>query len=160
MMKATGRCEVRHVCVRALEASVRSPGRDYLSVPVIGSRPQMPDASSHLQLRTATLDDAKIVADLEAARNPQDPRDPTMLRFWWATRAPDEAHIQLVAERDGSAVAFIAAGHDPWEGTAKRFGWIRPILHPGLWSESRFETLVAAGESWLREEKATTSVGR
>ena len=68
--------------------------------------------------------------------------------------------MQLVAEREGSAVAFIAAGHDPWEGTAKRFGWIRPALHPRIWSESGFERLIDAGESWLRQEQATTSVGR
>jgi RimJ/RimL family protein N-acetyltransferase len=120
----------------------------------------MSAADVDIELRAATLDDAGIVADLEAARDPGDPRDPIMLRFWWATRAPDEAQLRCVAERDGSAVAFIAAGHDPWTGPAKRFGWIRPVLLPNLWSESRFEALIAAGESWLREEKATTSVGR
>ena len=113
-----------------------------------------------LELRTATLDDAEIVADLEAARDPEDPRDPVVLRFWWVTRPSDEAHMQLVAERDGSAVAFIAAGHDPWEGTARRFGWIRPVLHPRIWSESGYDGLIDAGESWLRQEQATTSVGR
>jgi GNAT superfamily N-acetyltransferase len=112
-----------------------------------------------LELRTATLDDVEIVADLEAARDPEDPRDPVVLRFWWVTRPADEAQMQLVAERDGAAVAFIAAGHDPWVGP-KRFGWIRPVLDPRVWSESRFKRLIEAGESWLREEQASTSVGR
>jgi GNAT superfamily N-acetyltransferase len=118
----------------------------------------MPDASSNLQLRTATMDDAKIVADLEAARNPQDPRDPTMLQFWWATRAPDEAHMIKVAEADGSAVAFIEASHEPWEAMPKRFGSIRSLLHPKIWSEPGFGQLIDAGESWLREEGAAISV--
>ena len=38
------------------------------------SRPLMRETDSDLELRTATMDDAEIVADLEAARNPEDPR--------------------------------------------------------------------------------------
>jgi GNAT superfamily N-acetyltransferase len=67
--------------------------------------------------------------------------------------------MQMVAEHDGAALAFIAAGHDPWLGP-KRFGWIRPVLHPRVWSDSRFERLIEAGERWLREEQASISVGR
>jgi hypothetical protein len=75
----------------------------------------MRETDFDLELRTAMLDDAGIVADLEAARNPEDPRDPTMLRFWWAARSPDESHLELVAENDGAAMAFAGAGHEPWE---------------------------------------------
>jgi GNAT superfamily N-acetyltransferase len=113
-----------------------------------------------LELRNATMDDAEIVADLEAIRDPEDPRDPTMLRFWWSTRPPDEAHMELVAGNDGSAVAFVAAGHEPWQAMPKRFGWIRPVLHPEIWSETRFGSLVGAGESWLRNERAGIAVAR
>jgi GNAT superfamily N-acetyltransferase len=113
-----------------------------------------------LMLRTATMDDARIVADLQAPPNPQDPRDPTMLRFSWETRAADEPHIELVAESNGSAVAFVEATHEPWEEMPKRFGSIRPILHPKVWSQPRFGQLVDAGESWLREEEAEVSVAR
>ncbi len=120
----------------------------------------MRETDSDLELRTATMDDAEIVADLEAARNPEDPRDPTMLRFWWAARAPDESHLELVAENEGAAVAFVGAGHEPWETMPKRFGWIRPLLHPTIWSETRFGQLVDAGESWLREEEAGIAVAR
>ena len=111
-----------------------------------------------LEMRPATMDDAEIVAGLETAREPEDPRDPAMLRFWWSSRAADEAHTKMVAERNGEAFAYVAAGHDPWEPKATRFGWIRPILHPELWSETRYETLVAAAESWLREEQASIAV--
>jgi hypothetical protein len=34
----------------------------------------MRETDSDLELRTATMDDAEIVANLEAARNPEDPR--------------------------------------------------------------------------------------
>jgi GNAT superfamily N-acetyltransferase len=120
----------------------------------------MRDLDLGLEMRPATMDDAEIVADLETAREPEDPRDPAMLRFWWSTRATDEAHMELVAERDRDAVAYVAAGHDAWKAKATRFGWIRPVLHPDLWSEPRFETLVAAAESWLREEQASIAVAR
>jgi GNAT superfamily N-acetyltransferase len=112
------------------------------------------------ELRTATMDDAGIVADLETARDPEDPRDPTMLRFWWAIRAPDEPQLRLVGENHGAAIAFVAAGHEPWARMPKRFGWIRPTLHPQIWSEIHFGRLVDAGESWLREEQGAIAVAR
>jgi GNAT superfamily N-acetyltransferase len=120
----------------------------------------MLETDQELGLRAATMDDAEIVAELESTRAPDDPRDPTMLRFWWSTRSPDEAHMELVAERDGSAVAYIAAGHERWDQTAKRFGWLRPILHPNLWSERQFESLIDIAESWLRDEEAGIAVAR
>jgi len=46
-----------------------------------------------LDLRPATLDDAAMVADLEATRDPKDPRDPQMLRFWWSIAI--ELHREL-----------------------------------------------------------------
>ena len=112
-----------------------------------------------LELRAGTLDDAEIVADLEAARNPEDPRDPMMLRHWWtAGRPPDEVHMELVAEREGAAVAFLGAGHDPWDTIPKRFGWLRPLVHPKHWSLARFGQLIDTGESWLREEQGAIAV--
>ena len=119
----------------------------------------MGDPDPDLDLRAASMDDAEIVAELEGARNPDDPRDPTMLRFWWA-QAPDEPQMKLVAERDGSAIAFIAAGHEPWEAMPKRFGWIRPVPHPDGWSAKRFGQLIEAAESWLRDEEAAIVVAR
>jgi GNAT superfamily N-acetyltransferase len=120
----------------------------------------MREIDEELDLRTATMDDAEIVADIESARDPDDPRDPKMLRFWWATRSADEAHMELVAERDGSALAFVAAGHEPWAQMPKRFGWLRPILHPRIWSERRFGSLIDAAESWLRDEQGAIAVAR
>jgi GNAT superfamily N-acetyltransferase len=129
---------------------------------VLAFVPVMREAGADLELRPATLDDAEIVANLEAARNPEDPRDPIMLRHWWSAGRPsDEAHMELVAEGSGddAAVAYIGAGHDPWD-EKQRFGWIRPLLRPDWWSESRFGQLVDAGESWLREEEGSTAVAR
>jgi GNAT superfamily N-acetyltransferase len=120
----------------------------------------MSEPDFDLELRTATMDDAEMVADLEAIRDPDDLRDPIMLRFWWSTRPPDEAHMDLVAERNGTAVAYIAAGHEPWEAMPKRFGWIRPVLDPEIWSETRFGRLIGEGESWLCKEEGTISVAR
>jgi GNAT superfamily N-acetyltransferase len=122
----------------------------------------MGEAGADLELRPATLDDAEIVANLEAVRNPEDPRDPIMLRHWWSAGRPsDEAHMELVAEDSGgdAAVAYVGAGHDPWD-EKQRFGWIRPLLHPDWWSESRFGQLVDTGESWLRAEEGSTAVAR
>jgi GNAT superfamily N-acetyltransferase len=120
----------------------------------------MGETDLDLELRTATLDDARIVAELETTRDPADPRDPVMLRFWWEARAPEEAHMEQIAEMDGVASAFIAAGHEPWDVMPKRFGWVRAIVHPKAWSEARFGRLIETGESWLRIEKSEIAVAR
>ena len=87
-----------------------------------------------LEMQPATMDDAEIVADLETAREPEDPRDPTMLRFWWSSRAPDEAHTEMVAETNGEAVVKYATVAQAIAIGAKRVrtnndGKNAPILH-------------------------------
>jgi GNAT superfamily N-acetyltransferase len=112
-----------------------------------------------LDLRPATLDDAAVVADLEATRDRDDPRDPQLLRFWWSLAPRDEVLVRLVAVREGAAVAFVGAGHKHWETTAERFGSI-PILRADGWSEAAYSQLVSTGERWLRSEGVTTAVAR
>jgi GNAT superfamily N-acetyltransferase len=113
-----------------------------------------------LALRPATLDDAAMVADLETARNPDDPRDPVMLRFWWSTRSPDDKAQELISERDGAAIAFVGAGHEPWENKPKRFGWVRVSLHPEAWTALRFQQALGLAEEWLRDAGGAIAVAR
>jgi GNAT superfamily N-acetyltransferase len=113
-----------------------------------------------LDLRPSTLEDASIVADLDARRDPDDPRDPQMLRFWWTLRSENESTTRQVAVRDGIAVAFVAAGHELWENVSERFGWVRVIIDSDLWSARNFSTLIARGEAWLASEGVATSVLR
>jgi GNAT superfamily N-acetyltransferase len=116
--------------------------------------------SVELDLRPVTLDDVGIVADLEATRDPEDPRDPEMLRYWWTSGSVDEVKMRLVAVRDGTAVAFLAAGHQRWDAESERFGWIRTILAGELWSEAAYLNLVTRAEGWLIGEGAAISVAR
>ena len=121
----------------------------------------MPEhATLDRDLREATLDDVGIVADLETLRDPSDPRDPEMLRFWWTRGAAAEVVMRRVAVRDGAAVAFVGAGHESWDGSPKRFGWIRPALHPDLWTDELYLHLVGSGEEWLQQEGAAIAVTR
>lgn len=113
-----------------------------------------------LDLRPATLDDVEIVTNLEATRDPEDPRDPEMLRFWWTKGSLNEVYTRLISVRQGEAVAFVAAGHERWEDTPERFGWIRPITHQDHWSEAGYSKLVTTAEAWLRAESAATAVAR
>jgi GNAT superfamily N-acetyltransferase len=113
-----------------------------------------------LDLRPATLEDASIVADLELARDPDDPRDPQMLRFWWTLRTENEATTRQVAVRDGIAVGFLAAGHELWENVPDRFGWLRATIHPDFWSERNYRALISRAEAWLRSEGVAESVIR
>jgi GNAT superfamily N-acetyltransferase len=113
-----------------------------------------------LDLRPATLDDAEIVADLEAARDPEDPRDPQMLRFWWTGGSLNLVVMRLVAVRQGAAIAFASVGHERWERTPERFGTIRVMLRSDVWSQPDFLLLIRKGEEWLRSEGAAIAVAK
>ena len=97
-----------------------------------------------------------MVADLETARNPDEPRDPAMFRFWWSASPPDEVFTRQIAVRDGVAHAYLYAAHAPWEKNEERFCIVRAAVHPQAWSESLLET----AESWLRAEGGAVAVAR
>jgi GNAT superfamily N-acetyltransferase len=111
-------------------------------------------------LREASLDDVDMVAALETARLPDDPRDAAMLAFWWTHSLAGERTARFVAERDGAVNLFIEVGHDVWKEGAHRFGWVQVSLHPRSWSEAEFRRGIDTGESWLRSEEAETSVAQ
>jgi GNAT superfamily N-acetyltransferase len=113
-----------------------------------------------LRLRPATLDDAPIVADLESQRDPEEPRDPVLLRHWWQMSDELERAMRRVDEREGMAVAYVAASHETWNGDEKRFGIVRPLLRKEVWDDDVYAQLVTVGEGWLRTEGAATAVAR
>src|SRR5260370_42328601 len=102
-----------------------------------------------LDLRPVTLDDVGIVADLDATRDPEDPRDPQMMRFWWTSGSLNQDFLRLVAVHEGHAVAFVAALHERWSDGTERFGSLRVVIHAELWSEREFVRLIEKGEEWL-----------
>jgi GNAT superfamily N-acetyltransferase len=114
--------------------------------------------SSLLELRPVTLDDAPLVADLETALQPDDPRDPVMMRFWWAYRTADEKVHRLINVRDGRARMFVYAGHGSFNEDPRAFGEMRVRIHPEDWSEEAFREGVCRAEDWLRAEGARTGV--
>src|SRR5260370_6469503 len=110
----------------------------------------MAKAQAVLELRPATIADAVKVADLETARTPDDPRDPELLRFSWTAAPAGEVCTRMLAEIDGSAIAYLYAAHMAWEKSLERFGSMRFLLHPTSWTEAHYEQLVEAGEGWVR----------
>lgn len=120
----------------------------------------MPATDLERELRPATLDDAALVADLESMRDPLEPRDPVMLRYWWQMGDELERAMRRVRVRDGSAIAFIGVSHDIWPDGEQRFGVIRPLLRYEEWTDDDFARLVDIGAEWLRSEGAETAVAR
>src|SRR5258708_25973223 len=107
-----------------------------------------------LDLRRVTLGDVGIVADLDATRDPEDPRDPQMMRFWWTSGSLNQDFLRLVAVHEGHAVAFVAALHEHWSDGTERFGSLRVVMHSDIWSEREFARLIEKGEEWLGPEGA------
>src|ERR1700693_1186093 len=111
-------------------------------------------------LRAATLDDIGIVADLEATRDPEDPRDPEMMRFWWTGGSLSQVFSRHVAVREGEAVAFMVVSHERRGGAPERFCSIRAVIRSDVWSEGEYVKLIAQGERWLGAEGVVTAVNR
>jgi hypothetical protein len=113
-----------------------------------------------LDLRAATLDDIGIVADLEATRDPDDPRDPEIMRFWWTSRSLSQVFSRFVAVDGAHAVAYMTASHERWADTPERFGSIRAVIRSDMWSEREFTRLIGKAEKWLVSEGAVKAVNR
>jgi len=120
----------------------------------------MPGSTFQLELRPATLEHAGLVADLESARDPNEPRDPVLLRHWWRMDDELEKTKRYIDVRDGAAVAYVAVSHERWNAGEKRFGVVRPLLRRDLWSRTSYGELVRIGEDWLQTETAVTAVAR
>ncbi len=120
----------------------------------------MPATRFELQLRPATLEDAEIVAELESLRDPNEPRDPVLLRHWWLMSDELEKTMRRVDVREGKAVAYVAASHEKWNKDETRFGIVRPMLRSDAWDQGVYARLVKLGEDWLRGEGAATAVAR
>jgi GNAT superfamily N-acetyltransferase len=111
-------------------------------------------------LRAATLDDIPIVADLEATRDPEDPRDPEMMRFWWTSGSLGQVFSRNVAVHQGKAVEFMVASHERWGDAPERFGSIRAVIRSDVWSEREYAGLIGKGEEWLGSEGVVNAVNR
>ena len=111
-------------------------------------------------MRAATLDDIGIVADLEATRDPDDPRDPEMMRFWWTSGSLSQVFSRLVAVENDQAVAFMVASHERWGDAPERFGSLRAVIRSDRWSEHEYVRLIAKGEEWLGSEGVVSAVNR
>ncbi|HEY6115501.1 MAG TPA: GNAT family N-acetyltransferase [Candidatus Dormibacteraeota bacterium] len=120
----------------------------------------MPDTTFDLELRPAMLDDARLVADLETARDPSEPADPARRVHWWRMTDELEKGMRQVAIRKGEAVAYTSATHELWDVDEQHFGTIRTMLRPEIWSEGAYRYLVQVAEDWLRSEGAIVSVAR
>lgn len=120
----------------------------------------MPPTDVARELRPATLDDAQLVADLESLRDPSEPRDPVLLRYWWQMEDELQHARRWVQVRDGVATAYVGVSHDPWVDGSARFGVIRPRLLASEWSGDGYATLVNVGEQWLLGEGTQTAVAR
>ena len=120
----------------------------------------MTQPRSSLHFRDATLEDTRIVADLETAIVPDDPRDPEMLAFWWTKHTAGEVSRRWICVEGGAAVAFVNGSHSTWEKGTPRYAHSRARLHPDHWNEESYVETLERAEGWLREQGAEVTVSR
>lgn len=103
-----------------------------------------------LDLRPATLEDAELVADLDTIRMPDSPHDAEMVAYWWTHSPSANTVMRLLGVRNGRAVIFIAAGHQPFQEGARRYGFARTSIHPDAWTLEMYRQGIDTAEAWLR----------
>jgi len=113
-----------------------------------------------LHFREATLDDADLVADLDSAITPDDPRDGAILRFWWTPHLAGERAQRWVWVEDGVARGFVFAGHSQWHEGQTRYGRASARLHPDAWNEQSYVDAWSRAEAWLKDANAEVAVSR
>ena len=106
-------------------------------------------------LRPATLEDARLVADLQTAVTPDDPHDADMVAYWW-THEPEARHALRLLGRD----IYFSARRGDWVASARRYGMVHLAIHPRVWTAEVFAAGLDAAESWLRAEEAQVAVAR
>ena len=111
-----------------------------------------------MDLRPATLEDARAVADLETARTPDDPVAAPMVAYWWTHPSDGEKSMRLVAARDGVTHVFVEAGHDAWKEGERRFGWLGVSVRAADWTEELYRAGIERAESWQRSEGGEVAV--
>lgn len=109
-----------------------------------------------LELRPATLDDARFAADLYTALRPHDPADPAQLRHWWTIEAADNVIERWVALRGGRMVGLAFQRHAPWDKMPKRFGRVSGDLLPDERTAARLDALYAHAEARSRADGTKT----
>src|SRR5579859_5008576 len=112
-----------------------------------------------LQLRPATMEDVGLVAALETAVTPDDPRDPELLAFWWKHAPGAEVSARWIAEREGAALIYVSGTHGELKEGA-RFGSIRVRIRPDHWTHQACLDGIERAEGWLRTEGVETSFVR
>src|SRR5947199_328283 len=96
-----------------------------------------------LELRPATLDDSRLVADIHTETNPDEPEDPQMVRHWWSMQSTDKGHRaeRFIALKDGAAVGYARWDHPLWDKMPERFIRISAELRPAVRAAARLDAL-------------------
>jgi GNAT superfamily N-acetyltransferase len=105
-----------------------------------------------LELRTATIEDAAAVADIDTAVFPDDPEDPQLERYWWTLREATDVTERMIALHAGAIAGYTFRRHPAWEKMPQRFGRVGAELQPSLRSPERIDALYAYLEEASRSD--------
>ena len=108
--------------------------------------------AADLEIRSATLEDAAIVADIDTEAHPDDPEDPQMARHWWSIAADDDVTDRRIALLDGTPVGYATRKHPAWSKMPERFTSLGAGLRPPHRTAERLDALFALVEDAARTD--------
>jgi mycothiol synthase len=113
-----------------------------------------PTRAADLSLRPATLDDAAFVAELYTALDPDEPKDPVLLRYQWENAPADQVVQRLLVMRENARVGAAGFAHASWEKLPKRYVWVWADLLPAVRTGERLDALHETVEDLARRDGA------
>jgi mycothiol synthase len=110
---------------------------------------------SAVTYRPATLEDAALASDVMTAAYPPSPQDPLLTRYRWEQPRSGYEYARFLADRDGTAIAYLAWVHGPWEKLPDRHCEVEVWLD----RESHELGLVTEMWAWIADRAMTEAPG-
>ncbi len=107
-------------------------------------------------LRTATLDDAALAADLMTAAYPALAQDPVLMRYRWEQPRRAYSYGRFIAEQNGRPIAYVGWIHGPWEKLPDRHCEVEVWLDRDVLDRELLKTLW----SWVGDQAEAEGSGR
>lgn len=108
------------------------------------------------KLRTATLDDAALAADLMTAAYPALAQDPVLMRYRWQQPRRGYSYGRFIAEQNGRPIAYVGWIHGPWEKLPDRHCEVEVWLDRDVLDHQLLKTLW----SWVGDHAEAEGSGQ
>jgi len=109
-----------------------------------------------LSFRSGSVDDARLIADVQTAEFPDDPWDPPAAAIWYAD--PDQVWRRFQAQFGDEPVGFALTHHTPWDVADDGFVWLLAGFFPDHRTPANLDVALEFLEADAHAESGRTAI--